>query len=196
MFTSSISQYPDIFKLVREIPVFEVARRYLSDELRRQGSRWVTTCPFHREHSPSLVLYENGWKCFGCQAHGDGVDLVAKLCNLRPLKAAMEIARAFGLDTGQGAPIDRGAVLQFQREQKEKQKIEAAFREWRKRTFNGLAIYLRACENILAGRTDQPGYAAACHLQPKLEYLFEVLSGPEEDQVAFFKEYEREWILQ
>lgn len=27
-------------------------------------------CPVHKEDTPSCVLYDNGWHCFGCGAHG------------------------------------------------------------------------------------------------------------------------------
>jgi DNA primase len=31
-------------------------------------------CPFHPDRRPSLAVYPDGWKCFGCGRHGDHVD--------------------------------------------------------------------------------------------------------------------------
>jgi DNA polymerase len=31
-------------------------------------------CPFHDDHSPSCVIYADGFKCFACGAHGDHLD--------------------------------------------------------------------------------------------------------------------------
>lgn len=38
-------------------------------------------CPFHKDRSPSLALYDNNtFHCFGCKAHGRGaIDFVMKL---------------------------------------------------------------------------------------------------------------------
>jgi hypothetical protein len=33
-----------------------------------------TICPFHADHSPSLVIYPDHYHCFVCDAHGDAVD--------------------------------------------------------------------------------------------------------------------------
>jgi hypothetical protein len=36
-------------------------------------------CPFHPDKNPSLSLYKNKWKCFGCGEGGDAIDLEALL---------------------------------------------------------------------------------------------------------------------
>lgn len=38
-------------------------------------------CPFHRERTPSFVLYpDNSFHCFGCKSNGQGaIDFVMKL---------------------------------------------------------------------------------------------------------------------
>lgn len=38
-------------------------------------------CPFHKEKTPSFTIYRktNSWYCFGCNEHGDVIDLVRKL---------------------------------------------------------------------------------------------------------------------
>ena len=40
----------------------------------RTGIAWKTECPFHGGRS--MALYENRYKCFGCQAHGDVIDVL------------------------------------------------------------------------------------------------------------------------
>lgn len=36
-------------------------------------------CPFHKERSPSFVIYDDGhFHCFGCQAHGDAIGYVMR----------------------------------------------------------------------------------------------------------------------
>lgn len=41
------------------------------------GALLATTCPFHDDHSPSMVLYpDQTFHCFSCEAHGDSLNLL------------------------------------------------------------------------------------------------------------------------
>lgn len=61
--------------------------------LKRVGTRLVGLCPLHEEKSGSFYIYEDGsFHCFGCRAHGDAVDLFAKLHNIPLLEAARQLA--------------------------------------------------------------------------------------------------------
>ena len=56
----------------------EVASRYTT--LKPRGSTLVGRCPFHEERSPSFTVYpDQHYHCFGCQAHGDVLDLVQRM---------------------------------------------------------------------------------------------------------------------
>lgn len=41
----------------------------------------LVKCPFHNDSTPSMALYpDNGFHCFGCQAHGKGsIDFIMQL---------------------------------------------------------------------------------------------------------------------
>lgn len=73
---------------------FEELKRYdCREAARRLGLRpdgaGKVTCFLHAgDRHPSLQLYPDGWKCFGCGAHGDTVDLVARYLDLTPGEAA------------------------------------------------------------------------------------------------------------
>ena len=58
----------------------------------------MVCCPFHADRTPSMKLNEDYFYCFGCGAHGDVIDLVAKLFNLTSLQAAKKLAYDFGID--------------------------------------------------------------------------------------------------
>lgn len=46
---------------------------------RNKGRYHVIACPYHDDSTPSLALYpDNTFHCFGCSAHGDSLDLIAK----------------------------------------------------------------------------------------------------------------------
>ncbi len=45
-------------------------------KLSRAGKSWKGCCPFHGEKSPSFYVYDDGYHCFGCGAHGDAIGFV------------------------------------------------------------------------------------------------------------------------
>ena len=72
----------------------------------RSGSQVHILCPFHREKTPSLVLYREDarWWCFGCNQGGDSISAVMLLDNLDFWPAVMEMAREFRVDVPAAAP--------------------------------------------------------------------------------------------
>ena len=62
----------------------------------QQGN--MVCCPFHNDRTPSMKLNEDYFYCFGCGAHGDVINLAAKLFNLSSYDAAKKLAYDFGID--------------------------------------------------------------------------------------------------
>lgn len=63
------------------------AAHSLRDTVKQYGvdvnSRGYARCPFHNEKTGSFKVYSDGtFHCFGCGAHGDVVDFVARMENL------------------------------------------------------------------------------------------------------------------
>lgn len=80
------------FKELKREDCRTVARR-LGLELNRQDK---ARCFLHAgDKNPSLQVYADGWKCFGCGEHGDGIDLVAKYLNIPNTEAAEWMKKAF-----------------------------------------------------------------------------------------------------
>lgn len=69
----------------KECPV----ENFYQGKLRKQGSNLVGLCPLHNEKDPSFTIYTktNRWYCYGENAGGDVIDLVAKLNNCSFLEA-------------------------------------------------------------------------------------------------------------
>ena len=55
-------------------------------------------CPFHADRTPSMKLNEDYFYCFGCGAHGDVINLVARLFGLSGYDAAKKLAYDFWID--------------------------------------------------------------------------------------------------
>lgn len=183
-----LPQQVDVFKLIKDIPVIEIARRYLPGELRRQGSRWVTRCPFHEDHSPSLVIFQNGWRCFGCGEHGDGVDLVARLYGLHPLDAARMIARDFGISL----PSDSFGKRAQARQAAARRELEARFHDREREVFRFLASIYRSLSYTLAEIRDAESLdrlGDLYHVQAILEHVLDVLrTGTARDRAAILRD--------
>ena len=80
----------DYQQIRQEVNIEEVAR-WLGIHVQNGKAR----CPFHNDQTPSLSFKEGRYKCFGCDASGDAIDLVAKLRHLSTAEAAQRIMEAF-----------------------------------------------------------------------------------------------------
>ena len=73
----------------------EVAGRYT--DLRRGGRSWSGRCPHpdHEDSTPSFHVYEDDghFHCFGCQWHGDAIDLVREIEGLSFAEALRQLGR-------------------------------------------------------------------------------------------------------
>ena len=82
------------FEKIKKEDCRTIARR-LGLELNRQDK---VKCFLHAgDKTPSLQIYGDGWKCFGCGEHGDAVDLVAKYRGVSTVEAAEWIMREMGI---------------------------------------------------------------------------------------------------
>lgn len=48
----------------------------------QRGNKHVAHCPFHSEKTPSFMIFDDHYHCFGCGTHGDGIDFVRELHGL------------------------------------------------------------------------------------------------------------------
>ena len=80
----------DYSRIRQEINIEEVAK-WLGIEIQNGKAR----CPFHNDQTPSLSFKDGRFKCFGCDASGDAIDLVARFRHLSMLEAAQQITEAF-----------------------------------------------------------------------------------------------------
>lgn len=169
--------HKNIFRRVKYIPVPEVIAHFLpSLEQRRTGRNWIGRCPFHADRKPSFVIYPNGWKCFGCGEHGDGVDLVARLLNVRPLEAARVIMHEFGMPVDE--PQTRATIRkaeQIRAVARQERDLETALQAYRHRVYRDLCFIHQAATRVAARGTEEPAAPAAAFLEVYVSHLLDVL---------------------
>ena len=92
-------------------PVELIGRRV---ELRKAGTSFVGSCPFHSEKTPSFHVYPDSrrFKCFGCGARGDVFEFLKRFDGkdfrtvVRELAGEVGVVIADGVDTS--LPVARG----------------------------------------------------------------------------------------
>lgn len=107
-------------------------------ELKKSGSNFKGSCPFHMEDTPSFFVFGERFKCFGCGESGDVVDFVKKYYNLDFLQAIKQLE----IQT---------STVQYS-EIKKKQILKNNFREWESGYFQELCMLIRVCKKLLKGK--------------------------------------------
>ncbi len=73
-------------------------------KLARSGKSWKGCCPFHGEKTPSFYVYDDGYHCFGCGAHGDAIGFVMNTEGAGFIEAVERLAGEAGLDVPKPSP--------------------------------------------------------------------------------------------
>jgi DNA primase len=81
-------------------------------KLARSGKSWKGCCPFHGEKSPSFYVYDDGYHCFGCGAHGDAIGFVMNTEGAGFIEAVERLAGEAGLDVPKPSPAAAEAERQ------------------------------------------------------------------------------------
>jgi len=189
----------DIFVLARQVSILRVVQDLGGVKLRPQGRHFVELCPFHQEKTPSFTVTPGKqlFFCFGCGAGGDGITFLARLWKLTPLDAAREICRAF--DLAADRPLSPAARRRIREEIAawwRERRLEAAFDAWRNATIRGLGVLERACQQVIQGGPQNPGFEVACELEPRTGYLLDtLLYGPRKAQIELFRREGWSWVL-
>lgn len=166
---------PYLFQTVKDrADITEVARTY---GLNPDRKGWCP-CPFHNEKTPSFHLYNQKYRCFGCGASGDVVDLTAKLLGIGPLEAVKRLNADMGLGIDLDGPVDVVAVHKARAERREAER----FKTWREAAIKTLAgrfyalHYISVQENPRAADEASGGYVEAVKELPYLEHYLDILT--------------------
>jgi DNA primase len=107
-------------------------------KLSKSGRNWKGCCPFHNEKSPSFYVYEDGFHCFGCGAHGDAISFLMQTAGASFPEAVEQLAGEAGLEVPKASPRAVEA---------ERQRLD-------------LHEVLEAAQAVFARRLREPGGAA------------------------------------
>lgn len=92
----------DIDELKAHAPLVPYVKKFYSDKIpivRETKNIAFARCVWHKEQTESLALYANGsYKCFGCDEHGDIINLVQYMENLNFKEACKMIGDNIGYE--------------------------------------------------------------------------------------------------
>jgi len=154
----------------------EIKRFYsMRDILEQYGIRpnrgGFINCPFHKEKTASMKIYEDSFHCFGCMEGGDQIDFVMKMDSLTFPEAFLSLGGSY--DTGNKEEMRR-KIKAAEIERENKQAMKEA--EQRRKDENNRLITL-----LKNGLDCFPVYSDEwCYCQNELLrqiYIHEILSG-------------------
>ena len=161
-----------LFTQIKMAVSVKEAAEYYGLEVNRGN---MVCCPFHNDRTPSMKLNEDYFYCFGCGAHGDVIDLVARLFNLSNYEAAQKLAYDFGID-----PDKPPAAAALQRP---KYPLAKAFQKEELHCQRVLCDYLHLLENWKVqyapkslDDTIDDRFVEACQMLDYIEYLADILT--------------------
>lgn len=174
----------DLFTQIKMGVSVKEAAEYYGLEVNRGN---MVCCPFHADRTPSMKLNEDYFYCFGCGAHGDVIDLAARLFSLSGYDAAKKLAADFGI-AGQKPSI----LARLQR--------GASQAETERRCFRVLGDYLQILQGWKTHCAPQspedaidPRYAEACHMLDRIGNMLDILiSGTPNDRAEVVADLQKD----
>lgn len=91
----------------------------MKDILNKYGipiKRSMCHCPFHKDNSPSMKIYDKSFYCFSCNRTGDLIEFVKQYFNLNFQEAMEKINFDFGLGLKTRGRINQKRLLEIQKE--------------------------------------------------------------------------------
>lgn len=140
------------------------------------GQSNMICCPFHNDRTPSLKLNQDYFYCFGCEAHGDVIELTARLFNLPASEATKKLAEDFGIAG------ERPSVLaKLKRGKTQIENESLCFRVLRD-YLQILQDWKERCSPQSPTDEHDPRFVEACHMLECVEYMLDILTSgaPEE----------------
>ncbi len=153
----------------------------------------MACCPFHDDRHPSLRLYDDHFYCFACAAHGDVIDLTAKLLSVPVSEAIRHLEEDFGLSGNDSPQSVRPARPHLSRFRKDELFCLSTLTEYER--------LLRRWKTEYAPKTpDDPiddRFVEACQMLDRIEYLADFLcSAGLEERVKAVDELMEDGLIQ
>lgn len=182
VFLDKMSFQPtDLKQQIKAINLADIVRAE-GVELKSRGGRAVGRCPFHDDHDPSFVVFNDGhFKCYGCGEYGDAVDFIQRLHGLHGFDFK-EALRYLNITPGPISKKTRRKIQEANRLKAEKDKRKQRLDD----LIYTLGLLISATHQAAEAwksPTDMDKYGEIYHPLPYWEFCYETLClGNDEDR--------------
>jgi DNA primase len=98
----------NLFSYIKsQVSILDVVKEYAT--LKKAGSYWKGSCPFHSEKTASFTVspHKEIFYCFGCHSGGDVISFMAKVENCSPIEAAQQLVERYQLTIPDALSVDK-----------------------------------------------------------------------------------------
>ena len=174
----------DLFTQIKMGVSVKEAAEYYGLEVNRGN---MVCCPFHADRTPSMKLNEDYFYCFGCGAHGDVIDLAARLFSLSGYDAAKKLAADFGI-----AEQKPSVLAKLKRGKTQVESERHCFRVLRD-YFGILQDWKDHCAPQSPEDPIDPRYVEACHMLDRIGNMLDILiSGTPNDRAEVVADLQKD----
>jgi hypothetical protein len=142
-----------------------------------------------------MVIYDEAYHCYGCQAHGDVIDFTARYFNITPLEAVKKLSYDFGIPLSGIEPNK-----EIQKKTIKRQKFNRLLKNFKSKydeTYDYLCKLFQAYTKIKSlveepDDMDLEAFVEACKYQDMIEYWIDTLrNGSLKEQLYIIKEVKK-----
>ena len=140
--------------------------------------KYMCHCPFHKDSSPSMKIYDKSFYCFSCNRTGDFIEFVKQYFNLNFQEAMEKINIDFNLGLQTRGRVDRKRLKEIEKEMRIKKEKEEKVKKDKNNKYIQAAKRYIIYNNILKNMQKQINkdnweeiVEVTAFLQDKLELL-------------------------
>ena len=186
----------EIFDEVKRVPFTDIIIAFHAQDIPRSKK---VACPFHPEHDPSLHVYNDGFKCFGCGEAGDGISFVSKLYDLKPIDAAKTIAERFNIpvkDAKDMTTQEKRELVKAKKQWGQEKELSEAFKQWEREAVTRVSLLAEKTRLVFQrkGVYVDKNLLTLIHMLPLFDHWLEILQGnslEEKDMLYNNEEFQR-----
>lgn len=139
-------------------------------------NRDMCSCPFHKDKSPSMKIYEKSFYCFSCNRTGDIIQFVQYLFGLDFIKAMEKINYDFNLNLSKITNKEelKRLQLEYEKEKKRKEQLKQDYINKMIKATNHYRIYsylIKEYQKQMTEENWEDFQVAIIFLESKLQLL-------------------------
>lgn len=137
--------------------------------------RGYVPCPFHKEKTASMKIYEKDYHCFGCGENGDIFSFIQKMEDIAFPEAFRFLGGTYRIESPKEARIRKARAWKDKARRMEE---EVRFRRWRAGRLGEVCRILRLLDEVMLGYAVYSSeWEAAMQMREANRYKYDVLAS-------------------